>query len=418
MPIIACGLNHTTAPIALREKVVFAPEKLPLYLTDMQHTQSIQEAVILSTCNRSEIYCETQDIEALIDWFCKQHSLSRAELLPALYIHQDIDAVAHMMKVACGLDSMVLGEPQILGQMKQAFSESCAAGTIGPLFHRLFQQVFAVAKEVRSTTAVGACPVSISSTAVNFIKNNFNGNLKHATILLIGAGDTIELVLRYLMPHSPREIIIANRNVESANHLFEKYSAKIFSLTELPDVCLKADIIIAATGSLKPIVTKTMLEKIQKKLFILDIAVPRDVDPAVSDLPNIQLHSIDDLKMIIEKNLGDRSHAAEKAHEMIKNKSQEFMSWLASFDKVAHIIRSYRKQIEDLCTNELIKAKKQLARGDDPESILNNFAHAFTNKLLHAPSAQLRQAGLEGRFELLDLAKQLLTIPVPKVESL
>jgi glutamyl-tRNA reductase len=415
MPIIACGINHKTASVELREKAVFLPDKLSLYLQDLVNNENIQEAVLLSTCNRSELYCHTEDAEQVVEWFSRQHQIAAKELQSAWYCYQDQQAVEHIMQVACGLDSMVLGEPQILGQMKEAFSEACAAGSVGPQFNRLFQQVFSVAKEVRTNTAVGACPVSIASAALNLAKQVSSKPLNEANVLLIGAGDTIQLVLRHLQTQAVKKIIIANRNPDNAAELAKRFSCDSISLTELPQVLTDADIVISATGSPTPIVTQSMLTLRYKPIFIIDIAVPRDVDARVAELEQVQLYSIDDLKNIIQHNLRGREHAAEKAQLVIKERSQEFIIWVQTLDQVAMTIRAYRSQIEDLCHTELSKALRQLQRGDDPVQVLASFAHALTNKLLHNPSVQLRQAGVEGRFELLQLAQQLFAIPKPEI---
>lgn len=418
MPIIACGINHKTAPIELREKVAFSSEKLALYLQDLVTNEKIREAVLLSTCNRSELYCDADDIHKIIDWFCRHHQLTPAELTPVMYFYQDEQAVEHMMQVACGLDSMVLGESQILGQMKDAFSEACAAGTVGTLFNRLFQQVFAVAKEVRTNTAIGACPVSVSSAAVNFVKQIFSQPLTDANMVLIGAGVTMELVLRHLQPYQPRKITVVNRSVENAQEIAKKYAIEQASLNELTQVLADADIVISATGSTMPVVTKPMLQARHKPIFIVDIAVPRDVDPAVAELDHVNLFSIDDLKSIIQQNMRGREHAAEKAREVVRKRTQDFMAWLHSLDLVATTIRAYRKQIEDLCDAELIKSLRQLQRGETPEQVLTAFARALTKKLLHTPTVQLRQAGFEGRIEVLQLAQQLFAIPESELELL
>lgn len=414
MPIIVCGISHKTAPVALREQMLFAVEKLPVYLHDLLANENVREAVLLSTCNRSEIYCEADDVNKVIDWFCRQHPVPRATLESVLYVHTGQEAVQHMMQVACGLDSLVIGEPQILGQMKEAFSESCAAGGVGTLFNKLFQQIFAVAKEVRTNTAIGACPVSISSSAVNLVKQHFSQNLNNLTVLLLGAGDTTQLVLRYLQTLAPKRILIVNRSIENARVLAETHSATAMMFSELTDALREADVLISATGSTQPIVTQAMLAERQKPIFIVDIAVPRDVEETAATLPNVILHSIDDLKMVIQQNRHGREHAAEKASEMIRKRSQEFMAWLNSLDEVATTIRAYREQMEELCQTELNKFRAQLQRGDDPEQVLKHFAHALTNKLLHHPSVQLRQAGVEGRFDLLELARQLFAIPKPE----
>ena len=418
MPILACGVNHKTASVDLREKVIFAQDKLPLYLNDLVTQENIQEAVLLSTCNRSELYCSSDDINKIIDWFCRQHDLSREVIESAMYFYQDTAAVEHIMNVACGLDSMVLGESQILGQMKDAFSEACAAGSVGTLFNRLFQQVFSIAKEVRTNTAIGACPVSVSSAAVNFIKQHYPNRLDQATLLLVGAGTTVDLVLRYLRNDTLKKVIIANRSVENASKLAQQYQGEVIDLSKLPKAIQVADIVITATGGAAPIITQSMMSSRHKPLLIVDIAVPRDVEPRVAELANISLYSIDDLKESIQQNLQGREHAAIKAREVIKQKSQAFMTWLNSFDMVGMTIRAYRKQIEDLCHAELVKATRQLERGEDPLQIMTEFAQALTNKLLHTPSVQLRQAGYEGRLEILQLAQQLFAIPEPKTQVL
>lgn len=415
MPIIACGINHKTAPIDLREKVIFSSEKLGLYLQDLISGENIKEAVLLSTCNRSELYCHTDNTNTIYEWFCRQHAISNNELKSAWYCHQDQTAIEHMMQVACGLDSMVLGESQILGQMKDAFSEACAAGSIGPQFNRLFQQIFSVAKDVRTNTAIGACPVSIASSAVNLAKEVFQKPLSEAKILLIGAGDTIRLVMRHLQTQGVIKLIIANRNPENASLLAENFAAKSISFADLSNELIQSDIVISATGSPHPIVTKNMFTQVHKPLFIIDVAVPRDVEPSVKELPNVSLFSIDDLKNRIHHNLRGREHAALKAQQVIQEKSTEFMIWLASIEQVATTIRAYRKQIENLCDVELTKAIRQIGRGEEPIQVLTSFAHALTNKLLHNPSVQLRQAGFEGRFELLQLAQQLFSIPSSEI---
>ncbi|MCD6039408.1 MAG: hemA [Gammaproteobacteria bacterium] len=416
MPIIVCGINHKTAPVALREQITFPPEKIALYLNDLLTQEDIHEAVLLSTCNRSELYCVAEDVERVTEWFCRQHPLTPMEILPLMYLYRDQAAIEHIMNVACGLDSMVLGESEVLRQMKDAFSESCAASTVGTLFNRLFQEVFAVTKEIRTTTAIGACPVSVSSAAVNFIKEIYPGQFNQATVLVMGAGVTADLVMRYLKSSLPHRILIANRSAQNAAILAKKYQCDYICLTKLAEALIEADIVISATGSPAPVILKSMLVSRKKSLFIIDIAVPRDVEPAVSELDFIHLYSIDDLKTIIQQNVRGREHAAEKAREIIKQKSHDFMMWLNSLDKVATTIRAYRNQVEDLCRIELSKAEKQLRRGDNPAEVLASFSHALTNKLLHTPTVQLRQAGHEGRLEILKLAQELFAISGPESE--
>ncbi|HEX4045831.1 MAG TPA: glutamyl-tRNA reductase [Gammaproteobacteria bacterium] len=420
MSIFVIGINHKTAPIALREKAYFALEQLPLYLQDLLNTSYASEAVLLSTCNRSELYCNTDNFHAVRTWFCEQTMLTPAELVATTYSYHDVDAIAHIMQVACGLDSMVLGEPEILGQMKQAFSESCAASAVNTLFHRLFQQVFNVAKTIRTTSMIGACPVSVASAAVNFAKQQA-GDMRLAKVALIGAGDTAALLLPYLQAQA-QALIIVNRHVEKARLLIQAAhtNTTVAGIDQLAAVLERVDLVFSATASTTPIVTKDLLAPIMQRrhqpLLLIDIAVPRDIEASVATLPNVRSYCIDDLMSMIAKNRQGREHAADKAKEMIEQKSREVFSELESMDSVAHAIRAYRGQIEDICRTELVKAKLQLQQGADPAAVLDIFARAMTKKLMHTPSVQLRQAGAEGRFELLAFAKQLFAIPDPDPE--
>ena len=422
MSILVIGINHKTAPLTLREKVYFETDKLALYLQDIIHRGVAHEAVLLSTCNRSELYCDANDVSAVRDWFCAQSQNPRADLMDALYLYQDESAVAHIMRVACGLDSMIVGEPQILGQMKAAFSESCTAGAVGALFHRLFQQVFSAAKEIRTTTSVGACPVSVASSAVHFARQK-QADFNNAQVVLIGAGDTVELMMRYLKPHLSMPLMLVNRTLEKASHLIEEFGGSVYGMERLTCALARADVVFSATGSAVPIVTKPIIKeamqaRLHKPLLLIDVAVPRDIEPAVTEIDDVHLYCIDDLKMIIEKNRQGREHAAEKADEMVAARSRAFMHGLHSHDKVTNAICAYRGQIEDICRVELMKAHQLLRQGAAPHDVLEMFASAFTKKLLHAPSVQLRQAGAEGRFELLNYARQLFSIPDPEAELL
>lgn len=420
MSIFVVGINHKTAPVTLREKIYFETEKLSLYLQDIIHRGTAHEAVLLSTCNRSELYVDANDISAVRDWFCRQTANPREEIESALYIYRDEEAVAHIMRVACGLDSMIIGEPQILGQMKEAYSESCTAGTVGALFHRLFQQVFTAAKEIRTTTAVGACPVSVASSAVHFVRQKI-ADINNANIVLIGAGDTTELMMRYLKPYIGKPLTLVNRSLEKASQLIEEFGGSVYSLERLPCALARADVVFSATGSALPIVTKEMVlasmeSRRNQSLMMVDVAVPRDIEPEVAEIENVSVFCIDDLMAIIEKNRRGREHAGDKAFEMIIARSKDFMRNLHSHDKVTNAICAYRGQVEDICRSELSKARQQLQQGMHAQDVLEMFANAYTKKLLHAPSVQLRQAGAEGRFELLHYAKQLFSISDPEAE--
>ena len=427
MSIFAIGINHKTAAIELREKAYFALDKLALYLQDILSQGIAHEAVLISTCNRSELYCDADDLHAVYEWFCTQISIPREKLESIIYVYRHEEAIAHIMQVACGLDSMVLGETQILGQMKEAFSESCTAGAVNALFHRLFQQIFAVAKEIRTSTAIGACPVSVASAAIHFAKQQVTdfeqADFAKANVALIGVGDTTALLMRYLKTYLTKPMTIVNRTLEKAAVLTQEFGANACGLDALSDVLIQSDIVFSATSSAMPIVTKAIMADVLaaragRPIMLIDVAVPRDIEASVAELPNVSLFCIDDLKAIIEQNRRGREHAADKARELITKKSAEFFVELKSIDKVAHTIRAYRGQIEDICDAELLKAKLRLHQGADPAQVLEAFANAFTKKLLHSPSVQLRQAGVEGRFELLKFAKQLFAIPDPEVERL
>lgn len=422
MAIFVVGVNHKTAPLALRERIYFALDKLPLYLQDLLARGYAKEAVLLSTCNRSELYCEADDYIKIRDWFVAQTLFTHADLEGVLYHYRDEKAVSHMMEVACGLDSMVLGEPQILGQMKEAFSESCAVSAVGPAFHRLFQCIFSIAKEVRTTTAIGACPVSMASAAVHFAKSQVQTFAK-AKVVIIGAGETAQLLMRYLKNHLQKPVTLINRTPEKAFLLMQSYQVNVCGFEGLPSQLQHADILFSMTGSALPIINQVMIAdamklRERKPLMLIDIAVPRDIEPDVADIANVELYCIDDLKGIIENNRQGREHAAEKARELIRTQSANVIADYKSFDKVAYTIRAYRNQIESICREEIIKAQQELAKGRDPALVLENFAYAYTNKLLHAPSVQLRQAGVEGRFELLRYAKQLFAIPDLEIEHI
>lgn len=413
MSIIVIGINHKTAPIELREKIYFAEEKLALYLQDLLQQGFASEAVLVSTCNRSELYCVAEHVLPLVDWFHAQTSVSKDVLLASLYCHQDVEAVIHLTEVAVGLDSMVLGEPQIFGQIKAAFSESSSVGAIGPLFQKLFPHVFKIGKEIRSMTAIGACPVSVASATVHFIRDQV-GDLHDANVLLVGAGDTTELLLRYLK-NSVQSLHLVNRSFDKGATLANAYQAIAYEWQSLPWLLSRATVVISATGSPKPIITKAMVQgamhqRSNNPLCLIDLAVPRDIEPEIMGIAGVLLYCIDDLTAVIAKHREGREHAASKAREMIKVESANFMHELASSEHVSRTISTYRSQIEAICHVELEKAHQQLALGANAQTVLNAFARTLTNKLLHAPSVTLRQAGREGRFELLHFAKQLFAV--------
>jgi glutamyl-tRNA reductase len=413
--LLAFGINHKTAPVEIREKVAFAPEKLPKALQELTQQTPINEVAILSTCNRTELYCglDEDNLQTLIDWFSHYHHLSADAVKPYIYTHTDVEAVQHILRVASGLDSLVLGEPQILGQIKDAYSLANEAGTLGQQLNRLFQHTFAVAKQVRTDTAIGASAVSVAFAAVSLAKQIFTDLSEH-TALLIGAGETIELVARHLSDQKVRKIIVANRTVERAQVLARQFGAEAIALSDMPDRLVEADIIISSTASQLPILGKGAVERALKKrkhrpMFMVDIAVPRDIEPEVSEFNDVYLYTVDDLQDVIEENLKSRQEAAEQAEEIILLQTEHFMGWLRSLDAVDAIVQ-YRSQAEQLRDEALVQAQRQLASGKDANEVMAELARTLTNKLIHTPSSQMKQAAHEGRDVWLQHARECLGI--------
>jgi glutamyl-tRNA reductase len=415
MSLLVLGLNHKTAPVAIRERVTFGPDVTAEALSSVAEVAGVREAAILSTCNRTEIYCalagaETTDVAR---WLAGFHGLVYEEILPYLYAHQESEAVRHLLRVASGLDSMVLGEPQILGQVKMAYQSANDASTAQKLLGRLFQHSFAVAKQVRTDTAIGHSPVSVAFAAVSLARQIFS-DLSTQTALLIGAGETVELAARHLHQHGIGRMVVANRTVERAHQLAAQFDGYAIALTELPNHLPEADIVISSTASPLPVLGKGAVESALKKrrrkpIFMVDIAVPRDIEPEVGDLDDVYLYAVDDLEEVIQENLRSRQDAALQAEDIIELQTIEFMGWLRSLDAVG-MIQSYRSQAERLRDEVLERAHRMLAGGKPPEEVLQYLAHTLTNKLLHAPSARIRQAGYEGEAQLLEAAHLLLQL--------
>ncbi|MEW6352674.1 MAG: glutamyl-tRNA reductase [Pseudomonadota bacterium] len=415
MVLCAVGINHKTAPVDVRERVAFAPEAVPAALRELTALPGAHEAALLSTCNRTELYCnlENADCTAVIQWLCRYHNLNPADVDPYAYVHAEQAAVNHIMRVASGLDSMILGEPQILGQMKGAYKTAVEAGTVGMLLGRLFQHAFLVAKQVRTDTAIGASPVSVAFAAVSLAKQIF-GDLSGHTALLIGAGDTIELTARHLHESNIGRIIVANRTVERAHMLAAEFNGYAIALAEMPAHLAEADIVISSTASQLPILGKGSVEsalKVRKHrpMFMVDIAVPRDIEPEVGELADVYLYTVDDLQEVIQENLKSRQQAAKQAEEIVDAQVAQFMGWLQSLSAVG-TIRAYRSLAERTRDMELDNARRLLAQGRDPEQVMHLLARALTNKLIHTPSIQMKQAGSQGRLELLQAARELFDL--------
>lgn len=415
MTFIAIGLNHKTAPVQIREKFSFAPDKLMHALLDCKAQPGIQEVAILSTCNRTEIYCykESDEHATLIEWLQSSQGLVQENIVPYLYIYKAQQAVAHMLRVASGLDSMVLGEPQILGQMKTAFNQAKQAGTIGRMLHKLFEQTFNCAKQVRTDTAIGASPVSVAFASVTLAKRLFADFSQHSA-LLIGAGETIELVALHLKEVGIRQIIIANRTYEKAHKLAKSVDGYAIELEEISNHLPEADIVISSTASPQPLVTKNMVEKVvhirkHRPIFMVDIAVPRDIEASVGTLEDIYLYTVDDLQDIIEEGLKSRQEAAEMAEDIIETQTMHFMNWLKSLHAVKTLC-CFRGQAEKMRDQAVQNALRQLDTGRPAKEVVQELAHQLTNKILHQPSIQIKQASMDNREDVVQAACILFNI--------
>lgn len=415
MTLLAVGINYNTAPITIRERVAFPAEMLASALQSLLTHQEIHEAAILSTCNRTEFYCHSRsdDQTALVEWIAKQKNLNPGEFTPYLYQHKDGQSIRHMFRVACGLDSMVLGEPQILGQMKTAYQAAYEAGTLGKNLGRLFQHTFSAAKKVRTDTAIGSSPVSVAFAAVQLAKQIFD-SLTEQTALLIGAGETIELTARHLHQNGIGRIIIANRTFDKAHHLSSQFNGYAIALSELPSHLTEADIVVSSTASQLPILGKGMVESAIKKrkhkpIFMVDLAVPRDIEAEVEQLRDVYLYTVDDLQNTVNENMDSRRRAVEQAEEIIATEVEHFLAWMRSQGAQSTIL-DYRAQAKISRDEALQKALKLLRKGTDPEQVITHLADTLTNKLTHTPSTQLREAGANERPDLIAAARELFKL--------
>jgi len=412
MPLIALGLNHLTAPVSLREQVAFDAAVAPQALDDLVRQPGVEEAMILSTCNRTELYCSvTEGFEAVPrQWLSHQHRLTPQRLDEFLYRHDEQEAVRHMFRVATGLDSMVLGEPQILGQVKDAYQQARTAQSLRAPMERLLQHTFAVAKRVRTDTRIGAHTVSVAYTAVRLAEQVFT-DLRQACVLLIGAGETIELAARHLSDKNVRRLIVANRTLENAQELAGRYSGYAIALADLPRHLAEADIVITSTASRLPVVTRQMVAdaiaaRRRRPMFMVDIAVPRDIEPEVAHLDDVYLYGIDDLKQVIDENRRSRELAAREADAIIDLQVDRYMAWRRALS-LRNPAVDMRVAAEAQRDEVLAKAQAMLVRGRTPDEALAFLANTLTNKLLHAPSARLRDAALSGDLDLLHAAGRL-----------
>lgn len=411
MNLVACGINHETAPLSLREQLSISADYLASSLEGLLKETQAEEAMILSTCNRTEFYCINGQAQLTLDWLYRTKQISKASLQNHWYVYHEEKAVRHILRVASGLDSIILGEPQITGQLKSAFSFAHALGIAGNQFKRLFQYIFSVSKQVRHQTAISAHPVSLAFSLVTCAKCIF-ANLADARVLLIGAGETISLVAKHLLAQGIQHFLIANRSSERADRLALMLGGKTISLNEIPHYLPHVDLVITATTCPFPILGKGMLESALKKrrrrpLFMADLGMPRDIEAEVDQLEDVYLYTLNDLQRMIQKNQSHRMLEAVKAEAMIENKLQEYIK-LLRLKEVTPIICAYREQAEQWRDQELKKACSLLEKGLSSQEVLQRLAYALTNKLLHAPSVALKQAATLNQREKLDAVIQLL----------
>ncbi|MBI5006455.1 MAG: glutamyl-tRNA reductase [Nitrosomonadales bacterium] len=405
MQLFTFGINHQTAPLSVREQIAFNAETLDSALRDLVGNGAAKEATILSTCNRTEIYCSTNAPVQAVDWLASYHHLPTAEIEPYIYRLPQEQAVKHAFRVASGLDSMVLGEPQILGQMKQAVRQAEQAGTLGFLLHKLFQRTFSVAKDVRTQTEIGANLISMAAAAVKLAERIFP-SIAEQRILFIGAGEMIELNAVHFAARTPQHITVANRTLERAQVLARRINGHAITLNELPEQLAQHDIIVTCTASPLPILGKGMVERALKQrkhrpLFIVDLAVPRDVEKEVAELDDVFLYTVDDLSEVVRDGLDARQGAVKEAEVIIDSGVNEFIHWMESRG-VVPTIRTLRDHAERQRRHEVERALRLLAKGESPEKVLESLSMGLTNKFLHAPTQTLNQAQANEREALLD----------------
>ena len=417
MQLFAFGINHQTAPLALREQVVFHAENLVQALRDLVDRHPVKEAAIISTCNRTEVYCHTAEPGQATRWFADYHQIKAQHLEPHLYQLPQENAVKHAFRVASGLDSMVLGEPQILGQIKDAVRAADSAGTLGLLLNKLFQRTFSVAKAVRSETAIGASTVSMAAAAVRLAERIYP-SVGEQSALFVGAGEMIELTATHFSARHPRQLTFANRTLERAQHLAERFRGRAITLNELPSQLAGHDIIVSCTASTLPIIGKGLVESAlrsrkHRPLLIIDLAVPRDVETEVGALDDVFLYTVDDLGHIAREGLDLRESAVAQAEAIIETQVGDFMQWLDNRELVP-TIRALRDDAERARRREVERALRQLARGDDASKVLEHLSYALTNKFLHAPTHVLNHANDDDREQLVAMLRRLYQLKRPE----
>lgn len=430
MPFIVVGINHRTAPVELREKVVFAEPEVPAALGELLQLRQVRESLIVSTCNRTELYCYT-DVDdplaaspassaavpaTIIDWLAGWHEINTSEIHGCVYQHHDAGAIRHAFAVASGMDSMMLGEAQILGQLKDAYRTAQQSNSTGPFLHRLFQAAFSAAKRVRTETRIGANAVSVASAAVSMAKTVFE-KLEERTALLLGAGETIELAARHLHANGVRRMIICNRTLERAQALAQEFDGFAITLDRLDSHLPEADIVISSTASPAPLISHDAVRQALKArrhrpMFMVDIAVPRDIDPDVAKLSDVYLFTIDNLQTVVSDNMAARQQAAVSAEQLLNEEVHVFETHLRTLDAVP-TIRQLRNDAESWKAHTIEQAQRMLNNGRPAGEVLEFLADTLTHRLIHSPSQRLRQAAERGEADLIRAAQELFALSKP-----
>ncbi|QLG88753.1 glutamyl-tRNA reductase [Chitinibacter bivalviorum] len=410
MNLVVLGLNYQTAPVAVRERLAFNPDEMTAALAELVSLKGVFEAAIVSTCNRTELYCHARDLDAVTYWLADNRKQDPQSVTPHLYTLQGAEAARHAYRVACGLDSMVVGETQILGQLKDAERAAREAGTMGTLLNGVFQRAFSVAKDVRTRTKIGAASVSMAAASVRLAERIFP-TIAECKVLFIGAGEMIELCATHFSAQSPCKMVVANRTLERGQALARELGGEAILLTDLPERIHEFDVVVTSTAAPLPIVGKGMIERALKArrrrpMFIVDLAVPRDVESEVGELEDAYLYTVDDLAQVVQQGMASRGAEVASAEAMVNEKVHEFNNWLASRAMVP-TIRDLRDHADRLARTELQRAQKKLANGEDPQLVIEQMAQLLSNKFLHAPLAALNNAQPDEQETLVNLVRRL-----------
>lgn len=414
MIFLACGINHKTAPIAVREQISAAnDEHNEKLLKRIMSLDGVSEAALLSTCNRTELYCVTKESDIIIPWLAKEHLLSSDKTNNYFYKHKDNKGIRHAMRVACGLDSMMLGEPQILGQMKKAFKLAETVGAIGPTLRPIFHHIFSASKRIRTRTGIGVNPVSVAYACVNLIKKIFPDGLENKSAFLIGSGETSQLVAKYLTQAGIKSFFVASRTLSNATVLAREVNGKPFTIGEIPEVLPHADVVISATACPLPfisrgLVERSMAQRAQQPMFLLDLAMPRDIEQDVHELENVYLYNIDDMQDLVDEGMSERASAADHAEQIIDYELDEYLRWHRSL-RAKDTIINYRELANTQAEAELARSLKRLNSGTITASkALEELKYRLVNKLVHKPSVGLKRAAIDERDDILALTFYLL----------